>query len=178
MRTIEINYPGIDDNSQGRRCLHFDISSFLTFRHFKYIYIYKIQSLRSGLHLQTMRFYGQKCQVVSLSSLILGTWWRTSVFMSMLRSQCLLVKIVDNTFFICTGGRYHMWLLLMAPANGSMDVHYLLWVINEHCLGHWSISNALGSEQGPPQAGHAGDVTGPFNIFGHVQKKSRNLEKL
>ena len=67
MRTIEINYPGIDDNSQGRRCLHFDISSFLTFRHFKYIYIYKIQSLRSGLHLQAMRLYGQKCQVVKLS---------------------------------------------------------------------------------------------------------------
>jgi len=61
--------------------------------------------------------------------------------------------------------RCHMWLLIMAPANGSMDVHYLLWVINEHCLGHWSISNALGSEQGPPQAGHAGDVTGPLAIL-------------
>ena len=34
------------------------------------------------------------CQVVRLSSLILGACWTTSVLMSMLRSQCLLVKMV------------------------------------------------------------------------------------
>ena len=79
----------------------------------------------------------QKCQVVRLSRLIIGTCWTTFVFMAMLKSHCLLMKMLMSFFgqpppqhqhyfvFICVSVCHPLYCL----SDMSHALYVLLFVI-------------------------------------------------
>ena len=70
--------------------------------------------------------------ICEMLMLILGTWWSTFVFMSMLKSKCLWVKMAMDIF---------SWEPALWTLNSQERVMWMLRSKNTHCQFHlWSVT--------------------------------------